>query len=171
MRPGLAAKELLGNILDSFSTRRLVKRDKAQKRCRAQGTKAWNARLRATRPARTISRRTRSNQVREPQLQSPFFGKLPLELRMLIYTYALAEQELLFQVINEETGRNCDETGNMDVPFHLVCNTAQALLSFPLSCTIAYVGVSVILTAIAAANHPVDTKSPSNICTQAIHSV
>jgi len=64
------------------------------------------------------------------QLRSPFFFKLPLEVRRIIYEYALGSREIFFQVVNENVE---DERGKEKTPFKLTCIDAQ-LLSFPKFC-------------------------------------
>jgi hypothetical protein len=62
------------------------------------------------------------------QQQSPFFTKLPLELRRLIYAYAMGGKELQIEL--------CDDDDN-DTPFEMRCAEAQKLLAFPKSCKLA----------------------------------
>jgi hypothetical protein len=68
------------------------------------------------------------------QPTSLFFCKLPLDVRRLIYAYALGGREMLFQVISENVG---DERGKEKLPFKLICTEARGLLAFPKSCNLA----------------------------------
>jgi hypothetical protein len=77
-----------------------------------------------------------------PQLNSHFFRKLPLELRRQIYSEVLAGNELLFRVINEDTSLNGHEVGKEKISFELTCDAARGLLSFPMTCKLAYAHLS-----------------------------
>lgn len=60
-----------------------------------------------------------------------FFTKLPLELRRLIYEYAVGTEELQIKVSDEEE--------DLTTPFRLSCPAALRLFAFPGSCKLAYV--------------------------------
>jgi hypothetical protein len=62
------------------------------------------------------------------QRQSPFFGKLPREIREMMYTYALSGEWLAIAIVNEDTrnGR-----------FKIAWPAAQRPLSFSGSCRLA----------------------------------
>lgn len=68
------------------------------------------------------------------QQQSLFFTKLPLEIRRLIYTYALGGERLQLELVDELV----DEKGYERAPFRLTCLSAQRLLAFPKSCKMVY---------------------------------
>jgi hypothetical protein len=71
------------------------------------------------------------------QQQSYLFGKLPLELREIIYAYALCGKELQVEISGDE-GLNLQHRGP-HAPLELRCPYAQRLLAFPKSCRLAYV--------------------------------
>ena len=60
------------------------------------------------------------------QQQSLFFAKLPIELRNLIYTYALGGEQLQLRIVG---AREYDKA-----PFKLRCVSAQHIFAFPKSC-------------------------------------
>jgi hypothetical protein len=62
------------------------------------------------------------------QKLSLFFGKLPLELRRLVYAYAMGGEELLLEL---------REDGDKTIPFKMRRAEAQSLLVFPESCKMA----------------------------------
>ena len=62
------------------------------------------------------------------QRQSPLFAKLPLELRRLIYAYAIGGEELQLEL---------HEDSDTDAPFSMRCVEAQRTLAFTRSCRIA----------------------------------
>jgi len=62
------------------------------------------------------------------QQQSPLFAKLPLELRRLVYVYAIGGEELQLEL---------HEDSDTDAPFSMSCVEAQRILAFTRSCQIA----------------------------------
>jgi hypothetical protein len=103
---------------------------------REKATQAWHARLPPARAADEASPITTDVCT---QSDSLFFRKLPLEIRMQIYTELLCGQELLFLVPDENRDLYGDEIEKADVPFKLTCPAARGLLAFPMSCKRAYV--------------------------------
>lgn len=107
---------------------------------RAKATAAWYARLPAARQLEKMYKPVTIASGVHPQSDSFFFGRLPVELRSLIYADILIGKELRFQVINETRNNiNDTEIGKEKIPFDLACPAGRGLLSFPLSCKLAYV--------------------------------
>jgi hypothetical protein len=71
------------------------------------------------------------------QQQSYLFGRLSLELREIIYAYALCGKELQVGISGDE-GLNIQHRGPHAL-LELRCPSAQRLLAFPKSCRLAYV--------------------------------
>ena len=112
--------------------RKMRRRQERKEKWQAEGRATWNARLP---PARSTEKDSlnvggRGGDV-STQRQSLFFAKLPLEIRRLIYTYALGGEQLQLEVV--------DEKGYEKTPFRLKCLSAQRLLAFPKSCKMVYI--------------------------------
>lgn len=131
----------LRNLWLCATRSRHVRRHERMEAWRAKATAAWNARLPAARSSEdTCEVRTNAAGI-SPQSSSLFFSKLPLEIRWLIYPDILAGRELLFEVIDQNKDMNGDEIGKERIPFELTCYSARGLLSFPISCKLAYVNI------------------------------
>ncbi|KAH8693462.1 hypothetical protein GQ44DRAFT_765196 [Phaeosphaeriaceae sp. PMI808] len=129
---------ILITLHDRMIRKKFTGRRKKREEWRAKATAAWNARLPAARSSEdTCGVRSTVADV-SPQLNSIFFRKLPLEIRRFIYSDILTGKELLLHVVDEDKSLNGDETGKEKIPFKLTCHTARGLLSFPISCKLAY---------------------------------
>jgi hypothetical protein len=128
----------LGNLWHRATHYKYFSRRKHREEWRAIATAAWNARLSATRSTQDSRGVNITSLDASPQLDSLFFRKLPLEIRRQIYFDVLAGNQLLFRVINEDTSLNGHEIGKEKIPFELTCDAARGLLSFPVSCKLAY---------------------------------
>ena len=127
------ATTIVTAIVDWSVHSKMRKRQQRKEKWQAEGRAAWTARLP---PARSTEKDSLDvggggGVDVSTQRQSPFFTKLPLEIRRLIYTYALGEERLQLEVV--------DEKGDEKAPFRLKCLSAQWLLTFPKSCKMAYV--------------------------------
>jgi hypothetical protein len=112
-------------------------RTKHEKKLQAIDRANWNYRLPAHTPVENLLD-VYATSAPNPQLQSPFFGKLPRELRDMIYAYALGGQELQCEITNLPMLVYRHHANNTGV-FKLRCRDAQALFGFPGSCKVAYV--------------------------------
>jgi len=124
-------------IADWSMHRRMRRRQERKERWQAKGKATWNARLP---PARSTEKDSLDVVVVggvdvSTQQQSSFFTKLPLEIRRLIYAYALGGEQLQLEVVDEFV----DEKMYEKAPFRLRCPSAQRLLAFPKSCKMVYV--------------------------------
>jgi hypothetical protein len=113
--------------------RKMRRRQERKEKWQAEGRATWNARLP---PARSTEKDSldvggRGGVDVSTQRQSLFFAKLPLEIRRLIYTYALGGEQLQLELV--------DEKGYEKTPFRLKCVSAQRLLAFPKSCKMVYI--------------------------------
>jgi hypothetical protein len=106
---------------------------------RHKATQAWHARLPPVRSVDEASSFTSTLSNISTQSDSHFFGKLPLEIRRLIYTHMLSGESLHFYVPDENKEYHGDEIWRENVPFTLNCHAARALLAFSSSCKIACV--------------------------------
>ncbi|KAH7080486.1 hypothetical protein BKA63DRAFT_563170 [Paraphoma chrysanthemicola] len=120
--------------------RKLRKKRERKDKWRADTTATWYARLQDARSFDdTNAVGTAGPRDVSPQSESPFFSKLPLEIRRLVYWEFFASNELLFQVVNEiKAERRPEQSVDEKSPFELRCRAAQGLLSFPFSCKLAY---------------------------------
>jgi hypothetical protein len=130
MRPLTA---IIGRYIDWVIHRKMRRRRERKEKWQAEGRATWNARLP---PARSTEKDSldvggRGGVDVSTQRQSLFFAKLPLEIRRLIYTYALGGERLQLEVV--------DEKGYEKTPFRLKCLSAQQLLAFPKSCKMVYI--------------------------------
>ncbi|KAH7095930.1 hypothetical protein FB567DRAFT_44032 [Paraphoma chrysanthemicola] len=130
---------LLNRVADDMIAKKMRRKRELRDKRRADATAAWHARLP---PARSLDStnalRIAGSEVSH-QSESPFFSKLPLEIRRLVYAEVFTGNELLFQVINEsKSAANTDETGKENISFELKCHAARGSLSFPISCKLAY---------------------------------
>jgi hypothetical protein len=130
MRPLIV---IVGRYIDWVIHRKMRRRRERKERWQAESRATWNARLP---PARSTEKDSlniggRGGVDVSTQRQSLFFAKLPLEIRRLIYTYALGGERLQLEV--------ADEKGYEKTPFRLKCLSAQQLLAFPKSCKMVYI--------------------------------
>ena len=127
MRPPVIA------ICDWSVHRKMRRRQERKERWQAEGRATWNARLPPARSTEKDSLDVGGGEGVDvsTQQQSLFFAKLPPEIRLLIYTYALGGEQLQLEVV--------DEKGYEKAPFRLRCLSAQRLLAFPKSCKMVYV--------------------------------
>ena len=121
---------------------RYLSRWKHGREWRARAAKAWEARLPARRFKEGCDATTVHASDADPQLRSPFFCKLPSEIRRQIYVEILGHDEFLFRVTNEDTSMYGNELGKEEIPFDFVCRGTQGFLSFTISCKLAYVEIS-----------------------------
>lgn len=132
-----AIRPLVIRIGDGAVHRKMRKRQQRKEKWQAEGRATWNARLP---PARSTEKDSLDVGGRgggvdvSTQQQSPFFTKLPLEIRRLIYTYALGGEQLELELVDEIL----DEKRYKRAPFRLKCPSAQRLLAFPKSCKMVY---------------------------------
>lgn len=98
------------------------------RRLRAETSASWHARLPDLRAETDDAFDIGSTANISLQQQSLFFGKLPLELRRLVYAYVMDRLELQLEL---------REDGDRRVPFQMRCGQAQELLRFPKSCKMA----------------------------------
>ena len=113
------------------------KRKEYHDRLRAEACAAWNARLPRVRQKSEDAFDSCSTADVCTQQQSPFFAKLPLELRRLIYTYAMGGQVLQLELHGQDDKqlqRQMCEENDDEIPFTLSCVQARKLLGFPASC-------------------------------------
>jgi len=106
-------------------------------RLRAEACAAWNRRLPRVRQESEDALHLCSTGDVSTQQQSPFFAKLPLELRRLIYTYAMGGEDLQLELYGQDDKqlqRQMGEDNDDEIPFKLSCVQAQGLLGFPASC-------------------------------------
>jgi len=135
MRSLLAA---MCSLLAAMCHRKVGKRQRRKEKWQAEGRATWNARLP---PARSTEKDSLDVGGRgggvdvSTQQQSLFFAKLPLEIRRLIYTYALGGEQLQLELVDEIL----DQKRYKRAPFRLKCLSAQRLLAFPKSCKMVYV--------------------------------
>jgi hypothetical protein len=116
------------------------KRKEYHARLRAEACAAWNTRLPGIRHEPEDAFDLCSTADVSTQQQSPFFAKLPLELRRLIYTYAMGGEDLQLELYGQDDKqlqRQMCEDNDDEIPFTLSCIQAQRLLGFPASCKIA----------------------------------
>lgn len=132
---------VLGHLWHRATRNKYVRRHEKLEAWRAKATAAWNARLPAARSSESTCELRRTGPGVSPQLSSLFFSKLPLEVRWLIYSNVLSGKDLLFEVVDQNKDMNGDEIGKEKIPFKLTCHSAQGLLSFPISCKLAYVNL------------------------------
>lgn len=130
MRPLTA---IIGRYIDWVIHRKMRRRRERKEKWLAEGRATWNARLP---PARSTEKDSlnvggRGGEDVSTQRQSLFFARLPLEIRRLIYTYALGGEQLQLEVVNEKVYEK--------TPFRLKCLSAQRLLAFPKSCKMVYI--------------------------------
>jgi hypothetical protein len=118
---------------------RYLSRWKHGREWRARAAKAWEARLPVGRLSEGISTTTIDASEANPQLGSPFFCKLPSEIRRQIYIEILGRDEFLLRVTNEDTSMYGNELGKEFIPFKFECHGVQGFLPFPVSCKLAYV--------------------------------
>ncbi|OCK89426.1 uncharacterized protein K441DRAFT_699780 [Cenococcum geophilum 1.58] len=123
-------------IIDWSMHRKMRRRQERKERWQAKGRATWNARLP---PARSTEKDYLDvvgggGVDVSTQQQSSFFTKLPLEIRRLIYAYALGGEQLQLEVVDEFI----DEKMYEKAPFRLRCPSAQRLLAFPKSCKMVY---------------------------------
>lgn len=104
---------------------------------RAKATAAWHARMPTPRTSEIGAELTNIEVDICSQQHSPFFNKLPLEIRRLVYSYALAGKEFFFRVVDEAKEHWETEVGKESNPFELACHAGQGSLSMPLSCKLA----------------------------------
>ena len=130
MRPLTA---IVGRYIDWVIHRKMRRRQERKEKWQAEGRATWNARLPLARSTEKDSLNVggRGGVDVSTQRQSLFFAKLPLEIRRLIYTYALGGERLQLEVV--------DEKGYEKTPFRLKCLSAQRLLAFPKSCKMVYI--------------------------------
>ncbi|CAN9426241.1 unnamed protein product [Alternaria alternata] len=98
------------------------------RRLRAETSASWRARLPDPRAETDDAFDIGSTANISPQQQSLFFGKLPPELRRLVYAYAMDREELQLEL---------REDGDSRVSFETRCGQAQELLRLPKSCKMA----------------------------------
>jgi hypothetical protein len=105
------------------------KRQLQKEKWQREGKALWNARLPPVRNQDQETAGLPQETHVSSQQQSAFFGKLPLELRRLIYTYAISSEELRLEIRDDEllSGQQ----------FRLECAAAQMILAFPKSCKVA----------------------------------
>jgi hypothetical protein len=105
--------------------KRLLRREKWHR----EGRAAWDARLPPVRLQEQGFADLRHKGPVSDQQQSIFFAKLPLEIRRLVYTYAIGGEQLQLETGNDEAASS--------QPFRLSCLAAQKMLAFPQSCKLA----------------------------------
>jgi hypothetical protein len=102
-------------------------RDTLKEKRTVKRTAAWNARLPPIRHTELAKLCVTDFRVALVQQQSSLFGKLPLEIREMIYAYAFTEQHLHLS-IRKKVKKSHFETH---------CPAAKSLLEFPRSCKLA----------------------------------
>lgn len=110
-----------------------------RRRYNAKATKAWHARLPANVSSRTTDRLQQSESRTSTQLNSHFIGKLPIELRRMIFRELLGGEYVLVQIPDENKIYRQSEIGKEEIPFKMVSPKAKSLLSLAGSCKTAYV--------------------------------
>jgi hypothetical protein len=126
--------------------RRKKRQEKQMKESQREATKAWNARLPADGSSKwsCLSRRTTPKVC--TQAASPFFSKLPLEIRKQIYLEAIGGEDFRFRVPNENnTISGGDKKPIKKITFQLTCSGAQKVTGFPSSCKLACVFFPIVL--------------------------
>lgn len=129
---------LLHKIWHRATNYRFLNRKHYPREWRARATAAWESRLPPVQPRDNSGKTTVTRSYVNPQTQSFFFRKLPVEIRRQIYVNILGHDEILFRVTNEDTSRDANETRNEGIPFEFLCHGAQGYLSFFMSCKLAY---------------------------------
>jgi hypothetical protein len=124
---------------DQAARRRSAKRELEKEKRQAHAITAWHSRLPSVRSVDEVSPLSSTLRNISTQSDSNIFGKLPLEIRRLIYTHMLSGESLLFYVPDENKEYHGDEIWRENVPFTLKCPAARGLLAFSLSCRTAYV--------------------------------
>lgn len=130
---------MLGGLYHRATRNKFVKRREEKEKWRRKATDAWNARLPAERPAEQGCIAANTELVGSSQSESPFFQKLPLEIRRLIYAEILGDDKVRFRVLDENKDRGGDEIGKKKIPFKFACPQARSLLNFSSSCKLASV--------------------------------
>ncbi|KAF2687477.1 hypothetical protein K458DRAFT_485651 [Lentithecium fluviatile CBS 122367] len=107
------------------------KREKRRIKWQTINRANWNSRLPVIRP---VEEEPLDFGRVSTQQQSPFFKKLPPELRELIYAYALGGERLQLELIDD---LDTNDTRKQP-PFRLRCPEVQRLLALPRSCKRVY---------------------------------
>jgi hypothetical protein len=130
---------VLGSLYHRAIRYKFVKRQEGKEKWLKKATNAWNARLPAGRPTEQNYIVDNTELVGCSQSESPFFQKLPLEIRRLIYAEILGEDNIRLRVIDENKDSEGDEIGKEKIPFKLSCTGARSLINFSSSCKLASV--------------------------------
>ncbi len=118
-------------LMHTIQTLTHSRRKEDPKEWRAKRLANWNAKSWVARLPPLPFSKTNTEELTNISIQSQslFFSKLPIELRLIVYDYALSGKKLRFELSNEATSEK--------LFYRLKCRTARQITAFPKSCKLA----------------------------------